>query len=106
LEVAGARGGINSSIAAGACERAALEAGMPLVQQALDINATEDNVQQQNWVSQQNFGRALYGQRFNSSLDMLRNLQQAAIQDPELYSPEVTSGFSNFFERNTADIMK
>ncbi len=105
LETAAARGGINSSIAAGASERSALEAAMPLLQAAEATDQAATNVNYDNWLSQQNFGRALYGQRFNSSLGMLEALQRYALEDPELYTPEVTSGFSNFFERNTQDIL-
>lgn len=109
-EVAATRGGINSSIAAGSSERAAIEAAQPLVQQGVSID--QANLQQQrdveynNWLSEQNFGRALVGQRFNSATDMLAMLQQAALNDPELYTPEVTSGYSNFFSKNFDDIMK
>lgn len=110
LETAATRGGINSSIAAGSAERAAIEAAQPLVQQGVSID--QANRQQQaeaeysNWLSQQNFGRALYGQKFTSSIDMLNMLQQAALSDPELYTPEVVSGSANFFQRNFDDIMK
>lgn len=110
LETAATRGGINSSIAAGSSERAAIEAAQPLVQQGVAID--QANLQQQrgaeydNWLSEQNFGRALVGQRFNSATDMLSMLQQAALNDPELYTPEVTSGYSNFFTKNFDDIMK
>ena len=109
METAATRGGINSSIAAGAAERSALEAAQPLVQQAVQIDHSNQQLGQQaqydNWLAQQNFGRALYGQQFSSSLDMLNYLQQAAVNDPELYTPEVISGFSNFFQKNTQDIL-
>lgn len=110
METAATRGGINSSIAAGSSERAALEAAAPLAMQGVNID--QSNLQQTreaeyaNWLSGQNFGRALYGQKFGSSLDMLNTLQQAAISDPELYSPEVTSGLGNFFQQNMNDILK
>lgn len=104
-EMAATRGGINSSIAAGASERSALEAAMPLVQEANQINQTGQNAQYENWLSQQNFGRALYGQKFNSTLDMINSVQQMALEDPELYSPEVTSGMTNFFQRTTQDVL-
>lgn len=106
MELAGARGGVNSSIAAGASERSALEAALPLVQQAGEIDRTGANAQWENWLSEQNFGRALFGQKFSSSLGMLNYLQQAAVEDPELYTPEVTSGFSNFFSQNMNNILK
>ena len=106
LEVAATRGGINSSIAAGSSERAALEAAMPLVQQGLAIDQQAQQVQYDNWLAEQNFGRALFGQQFSSSLGMLNQIQQYALEDPELYTPEVISGFSNFFQQNMNDTMQ
>lgn len=110
LELAATRGGINSSIAAGAAERSALEAAQPLVQQAVQIDQNNQQLGQQaqydNWLSQQNFGRALFGQQFTSSLGMLEGLQQAALQDPELYSPETISGFSSFFNTQMSETLK
>ena len=106
LEVAATRGGINSSIAAGSAERAALEAAAPLVQQGLAIDQQAQQVQYDNWLSEQNFGRALYGQQFTNSLDMLNQIQQYALEDPELYTPEVISGYSNFFQQNMNAIMQ
>lgn len=110
MEVAATRGGINSSIAAGSAERSAIEAAQPLVQTAVGMD--QSNLQQtraaeyDNWLSQQNFGRALYGQKFNSSVDMLNLLQQAAVNDPDLYGPEAISGLGNFFQQNFNDVMK
>lgn len=106
LETAAARGGINSSIAAGASERAALEAGMPLVQQGMQIDSAAQNAQYENWLSQQNFGRALVGQAFNSTSDMLRSVQEYALADPELYTPDVVSGMSNFFDKIMNESLK
>lgn len=110
LETAAVRGGINSSIAAGAAERSALEAAQPLVQQAVQIDQNNQQMGQQaqydNWLSNQNFGRALFGQQFTSSLGMLEGLQQAALQDPELYSPETVSGFSSFFNTQMSETLK
>lgn len=106
LEVAATRGGINSSIAAGSSERSALEAAMPLVQQGLGIDNQQRDVEYNNWLSEQNFGRALFGQQFSNSLGMLNQLQQYAMEDPELYTPDITSGFSNFFQQQTSDILK
>lgn len=108
MEVAATRGGINSSIAAGAAERSAIEAASPLAQQAVGIQQTREGVNADNWASTQNFNRAFLGQlgtsSFNSSLGMLEAIQKYAMDDPELYTPEVTSGFSNFFTRNMNDI--
>lgn len=103
--VAAQRGGINASIAAGAAERAATEAALPLAQQAINIEQSRENVAQQDWISNQNFNRALRGQVFSNSLGMLNSIQEYALNDPELYTPEVTSGYSNFFQRNLRDIL-
>lgn len=108
-EYAASRGGINSSIAAGASERAAIEAAAPLAQQALAIQGQREQVQAEDWMSQQNFNRSMQGQiammPLQNSFSMLNMLQQAAIQDPALYTPEVTSGYSNFFQKNMNDIL-
>lgn len=106
IEYAGSRGGVNSSIAAGASERSALEGAMPLVQQGLEIDQAAQNVQYENWLSQQNFGRALQGQAFNSSVGMLDAINQYALADPELYTPDAVSGYTNFFQNNLNEIFK
>ena len=109
VEQAVTRGGINSSIAAGSAERAAIEAAAPLAQQAVNIQQTREGVNADNWAASQNFNRAFLGQlgqtSFNSSIGMLEMMQKYAMEDPELYTPEVTSGFSNFFQRNMNDIL-
>ena len=105
-EVAATRGGINSSIAAGSAERAALEAAAPLVQQGVAIDQQRQDVVYQDWLSAQNFGRAMFSTTFNSSLGMLNQIQQYALEDPELYTPEVISGYSNFFQQNMNDILQ
>lgn len=107
-EIAATRGGINSSIAAGASERAAIDAAAPLAQQALNIDQTREGVAADEWMTNNNFSRAMLGQysqqAFGSSLDMLKMMQQYAMEDPELYTPEVTSGMSNFFNRSMNDM--
>ena len=109
VEQAAVRGGVNSSIAAGASERAAVEAAAPLAQQAVNIQQTREGVNADNWAASQNFNRAFLGQlgqtSFNSSVGMLEMMQKYAMDDPELYTPEVISGFSNFFQRNMNDIL-
>lgn len=99
LETAAARGGINSSIAAGASERSAIEGAMPLVQQGLQIDAAAQNAQYDNWLSQQNFGRAMVGNAYNNTAAMLRSVQEYALADPEVYTPDAVSGISNFFDK-------
>lgn len=110
MNFAAQRGGVNSSIAAGASERAAVDAAVPLAQSALNIQQGREGAERENWLSGQNFNRALLGQfssgAFNNSLSMLNTIQQYALEDPELYTPEVTSGFSNFFNENMNNILK
>ena len=110
IETAAARGGINSSIAAGASERAAIEGAMPLVQQGLQIDQSAQNAQNEywlnnqkaqydNWLSELNFGRAMQSNAFNNTASMLRSIQEYALADPETYTPDVVSGMSNFFDQ-------
>lgn len=109
IEYAASRGGLNSSIAAGAAERSAIEAAAPLAQQAVGIQQSREQVAADDWLSNQNFNRSIQGQvalmPLRSSFDMLNTIQQYALQDPALYTPEVTSGYSNFFQKNMNDIM-
>lgn len=109
VEYAAQRGGLNSSIAAGASERAAVEAASPLVGQALDIQKQRDNVIGQNWLDSQGFDRQFQGQLsmlpIANSFNMLQTVQEYALQDPELYTPDVISGYSNFFSQNMKSTM-
>jgi hypothetical protein len=109
VEYAACRGGLNSSIAAGASERSAIEAAQPLVAQALDIQKTRDLQLGQDWLDTQGFNREFQGQMammpITNSFNMLNQLQQMSMQDPALFTPEVVSGYSNFFNQNMKDIM-
>lgn len=109
LETAATRGGINSSIAAGASRRASLDTAQQLAQQATNIDLQREQVAAQDWAETNSFNRAMLGQfsntMFTNSLNMLNSVQQMALQDPELYTPEVVSGLSDFFSRNVNDIL-
>lgn len=109
LNLAAQRGGINSSIAAGASQRAALETAMPLAQQSLSIQQQRENALTEDWLGRMNFSRQLEGQLItaplSSSMDMMGQLTQYALQDPELYTPSVMSGFTNFFNQNMNDML-
>lgn len=104
------RGGINSSIAAGAAERSALDVANNLGAQATAIDQQREAVTMENWMNTQNFNRAMTGQfqqgAFQNSLNMLNMLQQASVDDPELFTPDIVSGMSNFFSMNAGDIFK
>lgn len=110
VEYAASRGGLNSSIAAGASERSALEAVMPLVGQAQDIQKTRDVLVGQDWLDTQAFNRDIQGKialmPVQNSFNMLQMIQAASLEDPALYSPDVVSGYSNFFSQNMNDVMK
>lgn len=99
------RGGINSSIAAGASERAATEAALPLAQQAIGIQQARERTEAEDWITGQNFKRTIGLMPLQSSMEMLRSVQEYALADPALYSPEVVSGYSNFFEKNMNNIL-
>lgn len=109
LNLAAERGGINSSIAAGASQRSAIETAMPLAQQALGMQSQRDAAVSENWLNSMNFSRQLQGQLamapLNSSMDMMKQLSTYALEDPELYTPAVMSGFSNFYNQNMNDIL-
>lgn len=106
MNTAAERGGINSSIAAGASERAALGQAVPLAQGALSAQIAQEQPVLQNWIDSQNFGRELAAMPYQNSLAMLQSLNAASVADPQLFSPSVVSGMSNFFNQNMQDILK
>lgn len=105
IELAATRGGVNSSIAAGASQRAALEAAVPLAQTAVGMQAGAQQAQIQDWLAQQGFNRELAAMPFTSSMNMLGRITELGMQDPELYTPSVVSGFTNFFNQNMNDMI-
>jgi hypothetical protein len=109
LEQAGSRGLLNSSLAAGASERAALEAAQPFVSEMASISKQRENFASQDWLNSNQFNREFAGTLamlpITNSYQMLQSLFDYALQDPSLYTPEVFSGMSNFFMRNMQDIM-
>lgn len=187
LEAAGARGMLNSSIAAGNAQRSAIESSMPilnqimnlqgqrenqdwqagqasraaalglteqerqqdfqrtqnLVNQAADLTRQrenqafqaqesqlgrtqqvnmamldaqlrstmmEDEALKQDWLNSRDFTRQFNGQLsmlpIRSAMDMTAAITQFAMEDPELYTPQVVSGMSEFFNRNMLAIMQ
>jgi hypothetical protein len=122
-EYAASRGSINSSIGAGASQRAALEAAMPIAQADADVyrQANQGNFESlsqlrqmrtaadlDNWLSSENFTRDFNGRlatmSIQSSQDMLTYITQRALEDPAVYTPDVISGFNNFFNLNMKDM--
>lgn len=106
LETAAVRGGVNSSIAAGASERAAIEAALPMAQASTGMQAGRDQAKLAEWAAANNFNRELFAQPFTSSMDMLKRFTDASLQDPELYSPSVISGYTNFFNQQMNDMLR
>lgn len=109
VEYAASRGGLNSSIAAGAAERSAMEAALPLVSQAVSIDQGREALLGQDWLDTQGFNRQFQGQiammPVQNAFNMLSAVQQYALEDPALYTPDVISGYSNFFTQNFNNIM-
>jgi hypothetical protein len=100
------RGGINSSIAAGASEKEALGAAVPLAQSAVASQLGQEQAQLSNWMDTQGFNRQMNAMPYQNSMNMLTAVTQMGLQDPQLYSPSVISGFSNFFNQNMNDMLK
>ena len=124
VEYAGSRGMVNSSIAAGASQRAAIEAGMPIAQSdAAAYRSANDQTYGaltqlrqmrvagdiQNWLDSDSYNREWNGtlamMPIRSSMDMLAYTTQRGLEDPSVYTPDVLSGFNNFFNMNMFDIM-
>lgn len=175
LEQANQRGMLNSSISAGAAQRAAMETAMPLVDQSLglqrqregyafqgeqagldrsfqaqqqdvqrqfqasqaDIDRTiqvresqlnrdfqgsqaeadrafrsqlqSDSVTQQDWLASQAYTREFNGQLslmpIQSSYQLNSAIQQYALENPEIYTPDIISGMTNFFQQNMMSIL-
>lgn len=175
LEQANQRGMLNSSISAGAAQRAAMETAMPLVDQSLglqrqregyafqgeqagldrsfqaqqqdvqrqfqasqaDIDRTiqvresqlnrdfqgsqaeadrafrsqlqSDSVTQQDWLASQAYTREFNGQLslmpIQSAYQLNGAIQQYALENPEIYTPDIISGMTNFFQQNMMSIL-
>lgn len=124
LEYANSRGNLNGSMAAGASQRAALEAALPIAQSDADVyrQANAGNFESlsqlrqmrvagdiENWLNSESYNRDFNGRLamlpIQSSIDMLAYLAQRAYEDPAVYTPDVMSGFANFFNGNMFDIL-
>lgn len=122
-EFAASRGNLNSSIGAGASERAAIEAGLPIAESDAgvyrDANAGNFAALNQlrqmrtaaeldNWLSSENYTREFNGRLamlpIESGADMLAYITQRAMEDPAVWTPDVISGFNNFFNLNFQDM--
>lgn len=123
-EFAASRGMLNSSIAAGASQRSALEAAMPIAQSDADAyrTANQGNFESlsqlrqmrtaadlDNWLSSESYNRDFNGRLammpIQGSMDMMSYIQQRALEDPSVYTPEVISGINNFWNQNMFDVL-
>jgi hypothetical protein len=131
IEFANSRGMGNSSIAGGASQRAALEAVQPLVNSAMQLHdqreqnaytgdqaerdrqlrtkLQSDATFQQDWLSGRNFSRDFNGALsmipINSAVDFTKQIQQYALENPEVYTQNTISGMTAFFTQNMQNIL-
>jgi hypothetical protein len=68
-----------------------------------------DTTLQQDWLSSRDFQRQFNAQLsmmpIKNAYDMSNMIQQYALENPEVYTPEVISGMSNFFQNNMMSIL-
>lgn len=124
LEQANSRGMLNSSIAAGASERSAIEAAQPILNNIMGLTSQRESQANQSlesqrnrqfqsefalldaniqdWVNNQNFNREFNGQLamlpIASAADMWSGLMQLAASDPTVFTPDVLAGYQDFFQ--------
>lgn len=124
LEQANNRGMLNSSIAAGASERSAIEAAQPILNNIMGLTSQRESQANQSleaqrdrqfqsefalldaniqdWVNNQNFNREFNGQLamlpIASAADMWSGLMQLAASDPTVFTPDVLAGYQDFFQ--------
>lgn len=64
---------------------------------------------QQNWLSSQDFSRQFNGALamlpINTANQFMQTIQQYAIENPEIYTPEMISGMQNFFTQSMAQLL-
>lgn len=134
-EYAGSRGNLNSSIGAGAAQRASLEAGLPIatadaasygnagnrtfdaadrirqmgIESYLGQNDAAFSAQQQDWLNNNTFNREFNGQLalmpIANAADMWAGLMNLATQNPEVFTPTVLAGYQDFFQRGFDEYM-
>lgn len=109
LETAAKRGLLNSSIAAGASQRSAIEASNPIVNNVLSTYGQERGAQLSDWMSSEalkrDFSTTLAALPIKTSFDMLTGLAQAATNAPDVFTPEYVNSMSNFFTANMQNVM-
>ena len=122
------RGNLNSSIGAGDAQRAALDAAMPIagadaatysraadstyasgdkirtmgLQSFLGQNDTQQSAQAQDWLNNNTYNREFNGKLammpIANAADMWQGLMTMATGNPEIFTPEVLTGYQTFFQ--------
>lgn len=128
IEQAANRGLINSSIAAGNSQRAAIDAAQPILNQITNLHNQREQLAftgEQNqmdrdqqitmarvadWAANNQFNREYNGQLsllpIKNITDLNAQLTQAAIDNPEIFPPEVVSGLGEFFGTNLLSMLR
>lgn len=108
-EQSNSRGGLNGSLSAGASQREAIKAAQPLVSEAANLLRSREGYAAQNWINSQQFDREFNGSLallpITNSMNIMQSLAEMAATNPEIYTPEIISGYSNFFAQNMQDIL-
>lgn len=128
LETAAQRGLLNSSIAAGASQRSAIEAAQPILNEITNLHKQREQLGftgEQNqmdrdqqitmarindWAANNQFQREYNGQLslipITSVTGLNNSLMQAAIDNPEIFPPEIVSGMGEFFGTNLLSMLQ
>ena len=128
MEVAAQRGLLNSSIAAGNSQRSAIEAAQPILNEITNLHKQreqlgftgeqnqKDRDQQitmariNDWAANNQFQREYNGQLslipITSVTGLNNSLMQAAIDNPEVFPPEIVSGLGEFFGTNLMSMLQ
>lgn len=128
MEVAAQRGLLNSSIAAGASQRSAIEAAQPILNEINQLHNQREQLAftgEQNqadrdqqitmarindWAANNQFQREYNGQLslipITSVTALNNSLMQAAIENPEIFPPQIVSGLGEFFGTNLLSMLQ
>jgi uncharacterized protein (DUF2252 family) len=81
-----------------------------LLESQLRAGDRVEDAQLQDWLASNAFTRQFNAQLqlipINNAQELVSNISQMALMDPELYTPEVVSGMTEFLNRNMLAIMQ
>jgi hypothetical protein len=90
-------------------EQMAFQGEQAAQERQLRRDLQSDTTLQQDWLSSREFQRQFNAQLsmmpINNAFDMNKIIQQYALENPEVYTPDVISGMSNFFQNNMMSIL-